>query len=206
MQTSRLKLVRLTEDHLPGYHAIWSDPFTTRWSAHGHCATLEDSREWMSALLPDVNPKGVNYAVLLRADLDPSFIQARHGSGNTDGDGDGDSDAVFRPGGFLGWVGTWKSDPEPEVGLIFHRSTWGLGFATEALSAFLELFWKERPEFEHLEAWVDEENSASSNVLRKCGFRLVETLKGDYTLKWMVPELRNSLHFRARRSDSTTDS
>lgn len=160
----------------------------------------------MSALLPDVNPKGVNYAVLLRADLDPSVIQARHGSGNTDGDGDGDSDAVFRPGGFLGWVGTWKSDPEPEVGLIFHRSTWGLGFATEALSAFLELFWKERPEFEHLEAWVDEENSASSNVLRKCGFRLVETLKGDYTLKWMVPELRNSLHFRARRSDSTTDS
>jgi RimJ/RimL family protein N-acetyltransferase len=152
----------------------------------------------MSALLPDVNPKGVNYAVLLRADLDldVEVNQARNP----------DSNAVFRPGGFLGWVGTWKSDPEPEVGLIFHRSTWGLGFATEALSAFLELFWKERPEFEHLEAWVDEDNSASSNVLRKCGFDLVETCKGDYTLKWMVPELRNSLHFRARRPDSTTAS
>ncbi|CAI7583107.1 unnamed protein product [Penicillium pancosmium] len=162
MQTSRLNLVRLTEDHLPGYHAIWSDPFTTRWSPHGHCATLDDSREWMSGLLPDVNPKGVNYAVLLRADLDPGVIQARHGSGSPGGDGDGD--AVLQPGGFLGYVGTWKSEPEPEVGLIFHRSTWGLGFATEALNAFLELFWKERPEFEHLVAWVDEENAASRGL------------------------------------------
>ncbi|KAJ5966071.1 hypothetical protein N7481_012785 [Penicillium waksmanii] len=196
MQTSRLKLVRLTEDHVPGYHAIWSDPFTTRWSPHGHCATLEDSREWMSALLPDVNPKGVNYAVLLRADLDldVEVLKARSP----------DNNAVLRPGGFLGWVGTWTSQPRPEVGLIFHRSTWGLGFATEALNAFLELFWKERPEFEHLEAWCDEENAASSNVLRKCGFHLVETIKGDYTLKWMVPELRNSLHFRARKPDSSS--
>lgn len=208
MQTSRLQLVRLTEDHVPGYHAIWSDPFTTRWSSHGHCATLEDSREWMSALLPDVNPKGVNYAVLLRADIDLDLAeiaqaQARHGTLGPGGDGDGDGETVLRPGGFLGWVGTWRSDPEPEVGLIFHRSTWGVGFATEALGAFLEVFWKERPEFEHLEAWVDEENSASSNVLRKCGFQLVERLEGDYILKWMVPELRNSLHFRARRAGSS---
>lgn len=193
MQTSRLNLVKLTEDHLPGYHAIWSDPFTTRWSPHGHCATIEDSRAWMSALLPDINPKGLNYAILLRTDIDLDIdAQAQAPSPN-------DTDTILRPGGFIGWVGTWTSQPRPEVGMIFHRSAWGMGFATEALSGFLELFWKDRSEFENLEAWVDEENVASGKVLRKCGFELVEVVEGDYVLKWMVPELRNSFHFRARR-------
>ncbi|KAJ6006749.1 GNAT domain-containing protein [Penicillium sp. IBT 35674x] len=30
MQTPRLNLVRLTPEHLGGYHAIWSDPVATR--------------------------------------------------------------------------------------------------------------------------------------------------------------------------------
>lgn len=155
----------------------------------------------MSALLPDVNPKGLNYAILLRTDidldldLDAKVMQAPS-----------PRDTVLRPGGFIGWVGTWTSQPLPEVGFIFHRSTWGMGFATEALSGFLELFWRARPEFENLEAWVDEENCASGNVLKKCGFELVEVVEGDYRLKWMVPELRNSLHFRARRPRSDTTS
>jgi RimJ/RimL family protein N-acetyltransferase len=144
----------------------------------------------MSPLLPETNAKGENYAVLLRTPLAPEIINSRGLA----------SDQVLVPGGFLGWVGTWRSGPVPEVGLIFHRACWGLGFATEALEAFLKVFWANRPEFELLDAWCDTENIASQNVLKKCRFALVESVTGDYTLPWMVPALRSSLRFQIRRS------
>ncbi|RHZ57997.1 GNAT family N-acetyltransferase [Aspergillus thermomutatus] len=195
MQTSRLELVRLTEDHLPGYFSMWKDPEATKWSSHGPCNTLEAAKKWMSELLPEVNPMGENYAVLLRHDLDPDVIEAlkrkrEHSRLSSD---------YIAPGVFLGWIGTWKSDPVPELGFIFHRDTWGLGFASEALTAFKEVFWQARPEFDVLEAWCDTENTASANVLRKCGFDSVEVAYGDYHLPGMTPPLRNSERFRLGR-------
>ncbi|KAJ5160092.1 uncharacterized protein N7482_007096 [Penicillium canariense] len=192
MQTPRLELVRLAEHHAPGYHAIWSDPIATRWSPHGCCTTFEDSKKWMSELLLDVNPRGENYAVLLRSDINLSDVPTPGSEGVT----------VGSPGGFLGWVGTWKSEPIPEVGFIFHRSAWGLGFATEALNAFVQLYWQSKPQFNSVEAYCDSKNGASVNVLRKCGFELVESIPGDYVLSWMEPSLRSSLRFRAIKPDT----
>jgi RimJ/RimL family protein N-acetyltransferase len=106
---------------------------------------------------------------------------------------------VLQPGGFLGWVGTWKSKPIPEVGFIFHRSAWGFGFATEALNAFVQLYWRVKPQFDALEAYCDTENEASVKVLRKSGFVFVESIVGDYVLPWMEPSLRSSHRFRATR-------
>ncbi|KAF7114943.1 hypothetical protein CNMCM5793_000713 [Aspergillus hiratsukae] len=195
MQTSRLELVRLSEDHLLGYFSIWKDPEATKWSSHGPCNTLDAAGEWISELFPEVNPKGENYAVLLRQDLDPKSIEAsqqkrEHLRG---------SSGYITPGAFLGWIGTWKSDPVPELGFVFHPDAWGLGFATEALTAFKEGFWLARPEFDVLEAWCDTENKASAKVLRKCGFESVEVVYGDYLLPWMTPPLRNSERFRLVR-------
>ncbi|EAW12064.1 GNAT family N-acetyltransferase [Aspergillus clavatus NRRL 1] len=201
MSTPLLELVRLNKEHVPGYFEVWKDPFATRWSSHGPCHTLADAEQWMSELLQDVNPKGENYAVILRSDLDDSVLgslkqkrQDMHLSAD-----------FITPGAFLGWIGTWKSDPVPEVGFILHREAWGLGFATEALTAFVDLFWRVRPEFSILEAWCDTENEASAKVLRKCGFDLVETAYGDYSLSWMTPPLRNSMRFQATR-EVITDS
>lgn len=194
MQTSRLELVRLAAHHVPGYHAIWSDHVATRWSPHGCCKDIEASEKWMSELLLDVNPLGENYAVLLRSDVNLSDKKQQ----------DLESDTVLQAGGFLGWVGTWKSEPVPEVGFIFHRSAWGFGFATEALNAFVQLYWWSKPQFDSLEAYCDTENKSSVNVLRKCGFVLVESIVGDYVLPWMEPSLRSSLRFRATRSLTET--
>ncbi|GIC84332.1 GNAT family N-acetyltransferase [Aspergillus udagawae] len=195
MRTSRLELVRLTEDHLLGYFSMWKDPEATKWSSHGPCNTLEAAKEWMAELLPELNPTGENYAVLLRQDLDSdvmeSLKQKREHSRLSSG--------YITPGVFLGWIGTWKSDPVPELGFVFHRDTWGLGFATEALTAFQEVFWQARPQFDVLEAWCDTENKASASVLRKCGFDSVEVAYGDYQLPWMTPPLRNSERFRLLR-------
>ncbi|PGH00524.1 hypothetical protein GX51_05739 [Blastomyces parvus] len=73
----------------------------------------------------------------------------------------------------IGVVGTHRSDPVAELGYIFHPSAWGKGYATEAVSAFVYRFWLGQPETNEIEAQVDPENVASSNVLRKCGFALV---------------------------------
>jgi RimJ/RimL family protein N-acetyltransferase len=143
----------------------------------------------MSELLLDMNPLGENYAVLLRSDINLSDNQQQ----------DSESDAVLQPGGFLGWVGTWKSEPIPEVGFIFHRSAWGFGFATEALNAFVQLYWQVKPQFDAFDAYCDTENEASVKVLRKCGFVFVESIAEVYVLPWMEPSLRSCLRFRATR-------
>ncbi|KAE8140467.1 GNAT domain-containing protein [Aspergillus pseudotamarii] len=201
MQTARLQLVRLTEDHVAGYHAIWSDPVATRWSAHGPCKTLEDSRQWMSSLLLEANPMGENYAVLLRRDTYLDDI-SNGLKGSQDCPDDNKPYDIWAHGGFIGWVGTWKTDPLPEVGFIFHRSTWGLGFATEALRAFVELYWLCKPQFKVLEAYCDTENEASVKVLRKCGFELVDVTRKDYILPWMTPPERDTMQFRLIRTDN----
>ncbi|KAE8379029.1 GNAT domain-containing protein [Aspergillus bertholletiae] len=200
MQTARLQLVRLTEDHVAGYHAIWSDPVATRWSAHGPCKTMEDSRHWMSSLLLEANPLGENYAVLLRPDVKLNIVSTPPTGSPADTKESPPYDTPVH-GRFIGWVGTWRSDPVPEVGFIFHRSSWGMGFATEALAAFVELFWPSKRQFNVLEAYCDTENEGSVNVLRKCGFELVEVTKKDYALPWMTPPERDTMQFRRVRTD-----
>ncbi|KAL2802982.1 GNAT domain-containing protein [Aspergillus granulosus] len=201
MQTSRLHLTRLNKDHAPGYFAIWSDPFTTRWSSHGPCETLLAATEWMSSLLPESNPKGENYGVFLRPDLDPTTIEEfRRQNASVAGSSD-----VLDYGQLLGWVGTWRSEPAHEVGFIFHRATWGLGFATEALRGFVELFWTERPEVNVLKAYCDTENEGSIRVLRKAGFECVETTYGDYVLPWMEPSTRDTMEFEVLRPGSVKE-
>ncbi|KAL3464507.1 GNAT domain-containing protein [Aspergillus heterothallicus] len=195
METSRLQLVRLNKDHAPGYFAIWADPVATRWSSHGPCETLESATEWMSSLLPESNPKGENYGVFLRPDLDAATIdEMRRKKASVERSSD-----VLADGQFLGWVGTWKSEPEHEVGFIFHRATWGLGIATEALSGFLELFWRARPEVNVLNAYCDTENDASIRVLKKADFEYSTTTYRDYRLPWMDPPDRDTVQFEAFR-------
>ncbi|KAE8328012.1 GNAT domain-containing protein [Aspergillus sergii] len=160
------QLKQTRQDHVAGYHAIWSDPVATRWSAHGPCKTIDDSRQWMSSLFLEANPMGENYAVLLRQDMNFDAMRNRL-NGIQEGAQDDKQYDILAHGGFIGWIGTWRTDPLPEVGFIFHRSTWGLGFATEALRAFVELYWSCKPQFDVLEAYCDTENEASVNVLRK---------------------------------------
>ncbi|KAK2751079.1 hypothetical protein FQN57_000154 [Myotisia sp. PD_48] len=204
MQTARLNLVRLSPDHLRGYHSVWSDPYGTRWSEHGPCKTLEESNDWMSGTLLDKNPKGEMYAVLLRPpntlnqlpttttvegdQQQPDFLRLETVAGTED-----------ESGQFIGVIGTWKSDPVPELGFIFHRFAWHQGFATEALNAWLELFWKRKPEFDVVEAYADTENHASLKVLRKCGFEQVEIQVGASTLPAMQPPSRDLVRFDGKR-------
>ena len=50
------------------------------------------------------------------------------------------------------------------------RKYWGIGMATEAACAVIDLT-LQQSEFERIEAFCDAENSASANVLKKVGMK-----------------------------------
>ena len=64
-----------------------------------------------------------------------------------------------------GNIGSWKAHGEREVGYWIGRKFWGLGIATSALSALLDIL-PMRP----LYGYTARSNVGSRKVLEKCGF------------------------------------
>ncbi|KAK8045550.1 hypothetical protein PG993_005574 [Apiospora rasikravindrae] len=84
----------------------------------------------------------------------------------------------------IGFIGITRP---PEIFFIFSRVSWGKGYATEALEAFLTTYWSKFPNglqqmgYEHkdlLQAYVVEENAGSCRVLEKAGFKQIGTAVG----------------------------
>ncbi|OJD17757.1 hypothetical protein AJ78_02166 [Emergomyces pasteurianus Ep9510] len=193
---------------------IWSNPAATRWSLHGVCRTLEDSKQFMSGVLRKNNPRGENFAVHVGSatttsssssletlesprDIVSPSVPVKDKISNTPANlaiaaaTDATGDQQCEPGNgrahasekesMIGIVGTHRTDPVAELGYIFHPSAWGKGYATEAVSAFVDRFWSEQVTANEIEAQVDPKNVASANVLRKCGFALVAEADEDGT-------------------------
>lgn len=79
---------------------------------------------------------------------------------------------------------------------MLNADYWGRGYATEAMKAFMTLFW-EHNDYEYAEAQTDPELESSQNVLRKVGFELSEKREKDFEnpiLGW-----RDTLVFRMDR-------
>ncbi|KAF2711518.1 acyl-CoA N-acyltransferase [Pleomassaria siparia CBS 279.74] len=82
----------------------------------------------------------------------------------------------------IGMIGAVRA---PEVGYMFNTDYWGKGYATEALRAFMPLFFEyysggEAELYEYAEAHTDPELIASQNVLLKAGFELFERRERDF--------------------------
>jgi RimJ/RimL family protein N-acetyltransferase len=102
----------------------------------------------------------------------------------------------------IGLIGAVRA---PEVGYMLNADYWGKGYATEALRAFMVLFFDhfaggEHDRYDYAEAHTDPELESSQNVLSKVGFKLYEKREKDFEnpiLGW-----RDTLVFRmARPSD-----
>jgi len=98
----------------------------------------------------------------------------------------------------IGIMGVHRPFPEAELGYIFHPSAWGRGYATEALSAFLKVFWELRPTVTTIEAGTDYENYASMKVLTKCGFQEVKRLKEEVVVSTKGSEKRDVVIFELK--------
>ena len=79
-----------------------------------------------------------------------------------------DDFVVTLDGEVIGKLGCWRL---PEVGFLFDPAVWGQGYASEALTAFIERRRGFGPG--ELTADVDPRNHASHRLLTRCGF--VET-------------------------------
>lgn len=76
----------------------------------------------------------------------------------------------------IGFVGITQP---PQLFYIFDETHWGSGYATEALRAFLDAYWRNLPtglksvnedHRDYLEAHVHHGNGGSERVAAKCGF------------------------------------
>ena len=82
----------------------------------------------------------------------------------------------------IGLIGAVRA---PEVGYMLNADYWGKGYATEAMRAFMPLFFDhfsggDYEKYEYAEAQTDPELEASQNVLLKVGFTLYEKREKDF--------------------------
>ena len=77
-------------------------------------------------------------------------------------------------------IGVTGAHSLPEIGYVFLPSAWGRGYATEALDAWVKMYWSKFPnghpildeeEKQYLKALTGPGGDASRSVLRKCGFQ-----------------------------------
>lgn len=84
----------------------------------------------------------------------------------------------------VGSLSVSQVDPFPEIGYAVHPSSWGKGYATEALQLMLKMWWNlarrtvdgedDCPaEPERAFALCEKRNAGSCRVLEKCGFKIV---------------------------------
>lgn len=173
IKTERLLLRPLLASDLERTHLLRSQPEVMQWTFRGTIdEDLAKTKNFIDTKLDSAANKHQTVAICLRA------------TGELIGTGGAHSRS-----GNLGW---------PELGYMLMRETWGKGYASEFLRAYLAFWWSlPRQEveieveassvrkdtsasdercLECLEAGYDLPNAASGKVLHKCGFDIIKVL------------------------------
>lgn len=85
--------------------------------------------------------------------------------------------AVENDGRMIGTIGAYDFDPDTasiEVGCSIARSSWGCGFASEALAAALD-YLTQQEGIRTVKAWCAADNIGSRRIMEKAGMRLTST-------------------------------
>ncbi|KAF4633818.1 hypothetical protein G7Y89_g4310 [Cudoniella acicularis] len=166
IESQRLWLQPMTvEEHFDDFWELWNDENVLLWSPQKVKTTREEAFEWMKETLPnDKNPNIDKFAILLRP-IPENPEPWTNSSGKPK---------------MIGLVGTNRmSDQGLETGYCINIKYWGKGYAGEAFTAFLKLYWSlpERMNFKQLVAKVDPGNVASQKIVTRVGAKKGEILK-----------------------------
>jgi RimJ/RimL family protein N-acetyltransferase len=152
--SDRLLFREIRASDADDYHAFRTDFDLMKWTSAAKCdVDIEATRVWMARFMPPNDTETFSFSI----------------------------EEKMSPGKVIGSIGVHEMHP-PEFGYFLAQSSWGKGYATEAVHAFLAVYWElERKtvevddkeagvESERLNAVADADNKASRNVLVKCGF------------------------------------
>ncbi|KAJ5421169.1 hypothetical protein N7465_003688 [Penicillium sp. CMV-2018d] len=164
IESDRLLLRPITDADAAALFAIRSRPEVAEMN---HPKTpfksIEETREWMATKNftsgpSDIIGRSFNYAI-----VDKSIPETEER--------------------VVGSLSINQVDPFPEIGYAVHPSSWGKGYATEALQLMLKMWWdlarrtidgEDAPaEVEKAFALCEKKNHGSCRVLEKCGFKIV---------------------------------
>lgn len=85
----------------------------------------------------------------------------------------------------------YKSPTRAITGYVFARNAWGLGYATEALQAMVDL--AHQTGVERLEAIRHAEHAPSAHVLEKCGFTREEVHREHFVFPNLKPQKKSDV-------------
>lgn len=140
IQTERLTLQRLKyEDAEEIFYAYASKPEATLYLSWPTHESIDDTRMFLEYSVANWN-FGTDYSYTLR----------------------------LKTGVLIGSIGIVNDDGKVQIGYVLSPGYWGHGYATEACSRLLAIL-KKMENIYRVGTFVDADNAASINVLRKCG-------------------------------------
>ena len=143
-ETERLLVRRWRDSDLPALLAVYGDAEAMRWVGEGRAITREECVQWLAVTRSNYDKRG--YGMFA--------IEERSSPGAVGFCG------IVHPGG----------QPEPEVKYALHRSRWGRGLATEAVTG-LVAYAASTHKLAFIIATASSQNTASHRVLLKAGMQ-----------------------------------
>lgn len=170
VRTTRLRLRPMRLDDVADMHLLREHPEVMKYTPAGPATDVSQTENWVNGCLSRSNC--YNFAIELLP-----------------------TDETQKTNRAIGVLGAARA---PEVGYMLHPDYWGKGLATEALGAFMPLFWRKyEGVHDYATAEIDPEHFASQKVLVKCGFVLWETKEKNFQSPTMG--LRDTQVYRAPR-------
>ncbi|KAL0254939.1 hypothetical protein SLS55_009463 [Diplodia seriata] len=151
--TTRILLRRLRLDDVAAMHLLREHPEVMKYTPTGPATDVSQTEDWVRGCLG--RPNCYNFSI----ELLPTAQE--HTTPRV-----------------IGVLGAARA---PEIGYLVHPDFWGKGLATEAVTAFLPLFWKKYDGvYDYATAEIDPDHEGSRRVLVKCGFVLWETKEKNF--------------------------